>query len=632
VMGKELIIMEVTSVKLLDLFELIDSAIIYNHQSNKRGCQCQNGDTILYELKNEYYRLSKQLELSEIDIKRIEAIYELAQYDPKLNLLINEVDNLIAWELDLNEDKLSAEIIEQNIKHFVGHEPDLPGNVTNIPRVTRDDSKSDLEIVFDFQVEFERLYSKFKVSEVQSGGQGCNGCFISTDGHIVTNAHVNTSTIMNNKGNNSQWDNSDSTLLELFLKHSTEITKQKIQHLFANLFEDVTSTLGVAGDDSKPNLEIVFDFRDEFERLYSKFKVGEVLSGGQGCLTQNNFEVNLHIFKGHSTKLSSVKPSNILYVPGSSIKGVLRDALTCCHPKIPTWFTNYKSKLPTAWSYYANDPDKNWLLNNSDFSILLPSAKTSLPYGQSSGMVDTLFKLVMHHGGINMNNSVISYFPYGIQAQLELTQSYKEFLYKFYSTGQCLSLNHYAVDFGETYKRVGKVFATLGHFVYTGWRKDRDENAIIIKYSNGKYLSQEADAMNEDDKYEQKLAQQAVPWSGHHNTQWVTNARVKQFTIMNSKGKNSQWDNSDSTLLELVQEYYRLSKILEPNKNDIRHIEAIYELAQYDPELNSLINKVDNLIASELDFTGNFSDIIPSILRMIEFEKSTEFQSNSSIL
>ncbi|MDJ0693923.1 hypothetical protein [Mastigocoleus sp. MO_188.B34] len=54
-------------------------------------------------------------------------------------------------------------------------------------------------------------------------------------------------------------------------------------------------------------------------------------------------------------------------------------------------------------------------------------------------------------------------------------------------------------------------------------------------------------------------------------------------------------------LFDLLQEYCRLSKLFEPSERDIDKIAAILELAQYDAELNCLINEADRLIAYELE-------------------------------
>ncbi|KST69938.1 hypothetical protein [Mastigocoleus testarum] len=54
-------------------------------------------------------------------------------------------------------------------------------------------------------------------------------------------------------------------------------------------------------------------------------------------------------------------------------------------------------------------------------------------------------------------------------------------------------------------------------------------------------------------------------------------------------------------LFDLVQEYCRLSKLFKPSERDIDKIAAILELAQYDAELNCLINEADRLIAYELE-------------------------------
>ncbi|RUT03874.1 hypothetical protein DSM106972_047880 [Dulcicalothrix desertica PCC 7102] len=57
---------------------------------------------------------------------------------------------------------------------------------------------------------------------------------------------------------------------------------------------------------------------------------------------------------------------------------------------------------------------------------------------------------------------------------------------------------------------------------------------------------------------------------------------------------------SNEQLLALVQEYTKLSKLIKPCDEDIDRITVILELAQYDPELSSLIDKADDLIADEL--------------------------------
>lgn len=58
--------------------------------------------------------------------------------------------------------------------------------------------------------------------------------------------------------------------------------------------------------------------------------------------------------------------------------------------------------------------------------------------------------------------------------------------------------------------------------------------------------------------------------------------------------------SSNSTTASIVQEYYRLSKLAHPSDKELNQIGVILELAQYDPELSSLINEADHLIAYEL--------------------------------
>jgi hypothetical protein len=73
--------------------------------------------------------------------------------------------------------------------------------------------------------------------------------------------------------------------------------------------------------------------------------------------------------------------------------------------------------------------------------------------------------------------------------------------------------------------------------------------------------------------------------------------------------KNEQQENdSYKELFLLVQEYCKLSKLLEPSSEDIDRIAAILELAQYDRELNCLINEADHLIAHELGLCGDFEE------------------------
>jgi hypothetical protein len=57
---------------------------------------------------------------------------------------------------------------------------------------------------------------------------------------------------------------------------------------------------------------------------------------------------------------------------------------------------------------------------------------------------------------------------------------------------------------------------------------------------------------------------------------------------------------SGRALDKFVQEYYRLAILSELSEKDAERMAAILELAQYDDELNSWIDKVDHLVAGEL--------------------------------
>lgn len=72
------------------------------------------------------------------------------------------------------------------------------------------------------------------------------------------------------------------------------------------------------------------------------------------------------------------------------------------------------------------------------------------------------------------------------------------------------------------------------------------------------------------------------------------------FVKMTKNKNNVKRNSSNATVFLLVQEYCRLAKLLEPSERDIESISAILELAQYDSELNCLINEADHLIAYEL--------------------------------
>jgi hypothetical protein len=58
---------------------------------------------------------------------------------------------------------------------------------------------------------------------------------------------------------------------------------------------------------------------------------------------------------------------------------------------------------------------------------------------------------------------------------------------------------------------------------------------------------------------------------------------------------------SDRWLSKFVQEYYKLATLPELSETEAERMAAILELAQYDDELNSWINKIDRLVADELD-------------------------------
>lgn len=58
---------------------------------------------------------------------------------------------------------------------------------------------------------------------------------------------------------------------------------------------------------------------------------------------------------------------------------------------------------------------------------------------------------------------------------------------------------------------------------------------------------------------------------------------------------------SERVLSKFVQEYYKLATLPELSERDAERMAAILELAQYDDELNAWINKIDHLVAEELD-------------------------------
>jgi hypothetical protein len=78
------------------------------------------------------------------------------------------------------------------------------------------------------------------------------------------------------------------------------------------------------------------------------------------------------------------------------------------------------------------------------------------------------------------------------------------------------------------------------------------------------------------------------------------NFKYDQAFLIKKTINNKKRNNGDETVLLLVREYCRLSKLLEPSESDIERISAILQLAQYDSELNSLINEADHLIAYDL--------------------------------
>ncbi len=83
-------------------------------------------------------------------------------------------------------------------------------------------------------------------------------------------------------------------------------------------------------------------------------------------------------------------------------------------------------------------------------------------------------------------------------------------------------------------------------------------------------------------------------------TTMKANLKDDQTLLIKNMKKNIKRNSSNETVFLIVQEYCRLSKLLEPSESDIERISAILELAQYDLELNCLINEADHLIAYEL--------------------------------
>lgn len=66
---------------------------------------------------------------------------------------------------------------------------------------------------------------------------------------------------------------------------------------------------------------------------------------------------------------------------------------------------------------------------------------------------------------------------------------------------------------------------------------------------------------------------------------------------------NFQAFPADQNVFVIVQEYCRLSKLINPSEQDLSRLEAILELAQYDSELSCLINEADHLVAYELELS-----------------------------
>ncbi|QLE46577.1 hypothetical protein FD723_40925 (plasmid) [Nostoc sp. C052] len=108
-------------------------------------------------------------------------------------------------------------------------------------------------------------------------------------------------------------------------------------------------------------------------------------------------------------------------------------------------------------------------------------------------------------------------------------------------------------------------------------------------------------------------------------TTMKANLKHDQTLIIKKTKNNIKRNSSNATVFLLVQEYCRLSKLLDPSESDIEGISAILELAQYDSELNCLINEADHLIAYELGFSEEFEEFYPNF-RVSEQEKEPYLQ------
>ncbi|TBR56657.1 hypothetical protein B4U84_28880 [Westiellopsis prolifica IICB1] len=107
------------------------------------------------------------------------------------------------------------------------------------------------------------------------------------------------------------------------------------------------------------------------------------------------------------------------------------------------------------------------------------------------------------------------------------------------------------------------------------------------------------------------LKQLNLPTTYHSQRFMIMKTHFKQPLLIKkikNKSNLNLNNNSDATVFLLVQEYCRLSKLLEPSERDIERISAILELAQYDNELNCLINEADHLIAYELGLSEEIEE------------------------
>jgi hypothetical protein len=75
---------------------------------------------------------------------------------------------------------------------------------------------------------------------------------------------------------------------------------------------------------------------------------------------------------------------------------------------------------------------------------------------------------------------------------------------------------------------------------------------------------------------------------------------------------------SGRVLSKFVQEYYKLAALPELSETDAERMAAILELAQYDDELNFWINKIDHLVAEELDLLEEGSSDGYQLVRQVD--------------